>query len=189
MMGVMATTGDDWRRLARLVRDRRGDLGLTQEEVTAAGGPSNSTVRLIEGARRDGYRPAILRSLERALQWERGSVAAVLGGGDPTPLTDEPTLPGGVPPVAAPGPDPMAVRIGEAIAGELRRIADGIAGEIDAARRVGIPDAQIFTDPFERNLWRTELTPEDQRVLAIAALRSVRPRRQNSTNPPIELAG
>jgi hypothetical protein len=188
MMSVMNRT-DDWQRLAACVRDRRSDLGLTQEETAAAGGPSTATLRLIENGRQGGYRPAILRALERALQWERGSVRAILDGGDPAPADDDATLPG-IPPVAAPDPDPMAVRIGQAIADELTRIAAGIQAEVDAARRAGVPDREIFTDPFERNLWLTELTSEHQRVLAVAALRSVRPRRPpNSGNPPIELAG
>jgi hypothetical protein len=135
-------------------------------------------------ARAAGVTPAQL-----AAEGCRPDAAAILAG--LLEAEDEPTLPGGIPPVAA-EPDLIAVRIGEAIAAELRKIADGIRGEVDAGRRAGIPDPEIFTDPFERNLWLTPLTPEDQRVLAIAALRSVRPRRPpNSTtnNPPIELAG
>lgn len=185
---------DDWQRLADDVRLRRGDLGLTQEEVAAAGGLSTATLRLIEGAKQPGYRPRVLRDLERGLQWERGSVRSILDGGDPLPAAEDPTLPGiaPAPAEAAPGPDPIAVRIGEAIADELRKIAAGIQGQIDQRRREGVPEPDIFDDPFERNLWRTELTSEYQRVLAIAALRSVRgSRRPNSDTspPPIELAG
>ena len=60
-MGSM-TVGSDWQRLAAHVRDRRTDLGLTQEDVRFAGGPSVATVRNIEGGAHPSYRPAILRS-------------------------------------------------------------------------------------------------------------------------------
>lgn len=134
-------------------------------------------------ARAAGVTPAQL-----AAEGGRPDAAAILAGLLKT--EDEPTLPG-IPPVAAAGPDPMAVRIGQAIADELRKIADGIQEEIDTERRRGTPEDQIFSDKYERNLWLTELSPEYERVLAIAALRSVRPRRPDSTtnNPPIELAG
>lgn len=199
MMCVMATT-DDWRRLARLVRDRRGDLGMTQEEVTAAGGPSNSTVRLIEGARRPGYRPATLRALERALRWERGSARAVLDGGDPLALAgDEPAPPGISPAPAAVtaggAAEAMAAVAAVAGAGEMFEAAERIKREITRRRREGVPENRIFADEFEQNLWSgtgTILTPEDQRVLAIVWLRMTRPRRPpdiDTTNPPVELAG
>ncbi len=75
----------DWERLAEFARERRDELGLTQEDVRAAGGPSTASIRLIEGALQHAYQPATLRDLERALQWERGSVARILAGGDPVP--------------------------------------------------------------------------------------------------------
>ena len=190
MMGVMATT-DDWRRLARFARDRRGDLRLTQGEVSASGGPSISTLRLIEGALQpSGFRPAILRALERALQWERGSVRAVLDGGDPTPLTagDEPARPGGSPAVAA--PDPGRVARGHEVRDELEDIATGIAAEISARRRQGWPEADIFSNQFERSIWLTALASERDRILTIASLRQTRPHRNpQDSNPPVELAG
>lgn len=199
MMGVMATT-DDWRRLARLARDRRGDLRLTQGEVSASGGPSISTLRLIEGALQpSGFRPAILRALERALQWEPGSVRAVLDGGDPTPITgDDPTLPGISPApaavTAAGGADAIARIQAGTFAGEMFEAAEGIKREIARRRREGVPEDRIFADEFEQELWSgtgTILTPEDQRVLAIVWLRMTRPRRppNSDTSPPLERAG
>jgi hypothetical protein len=80
------TAGKDWHRLAESVRERRVELGMTQEEARAAGGPSTATMRLIEGALQESYQASTLRDLERALQWQRGSVRMVLAGGDPVPL-------------------------------------------------------------------------------------------------------
>jgi hypothetical protein len=146
-------------------------------------------------ARAAGVTPAQL-----AAEGCRPDAAAVLA--DLLAADDEPTLAGILPAPAA--TDPLTVRIGQAIADEMTRIrgeevavrlteiAAEIRDYIAARREDGIPEREIFEDKFERNLWLTELTPEDQRVLAIAALRSVRPRRPNSDTsppPPIELAG
>jgi transcriptional regulator with XRE-family HTH domain len=191
------TESDDWQRLARHARDRRGDLGLTQAEAAAAGGLSISTLRLIEGGRQAGYRPAILRALERGLQWERGSVRAILAGGGPVPAgEDEPTLPG-IPPASAPA-DEMA-RVGaEKFADEMYALAAGIRGEIDGARREGTPENRIFENPSEQDVWSGAglPPPEDQRILAIAWLRAVRLRAARpgrpaagDADPPAELAG
>ncbi|WP_067483848.1 hypothetical protein [Actinomadura hibisca] len=75
--------GNDWPRLARFVLERRNELGLKQEEVRQAGGPSTATLRNIEGASQASYKPHILAGLERALQWKTGSVQAILSGGEP----------------------------------------------------------------------------------------------------------
>lgn len=77
----------DWDRLAEFVRERRVELGMTQEDARAAGGPSTATMRLIEGALQHSYQPATLRDLEKALRWERGSAARILAGGEPVRLS------------------------------------------------------------------------------------------------------
>lgn len=76
-------TDKDWKRLADAVRQRRDELGMTQEEVAAAGGPSTATMRLLEGALGTSYRSRTFTQLERALAWTRGTVRHVLDGGDP----------------------------------------------------------------------------------------------------------
>ncbi len=73
----------DWKRLAGYVRERRDELGLTQEQVAAAGGPSTATLRLIETSAQSEYRAKSLRQLEDALRWRSGSVRAILAGGEP----------------------------------------------------------------------------------------------------------
>jgi transcriptional regulator with XRE-family HTH domain len=74
----------NWSRLGQLIKERRVDLGLTQAEVSSAGGPSPATLYLLEHGRREYYRPQILRRLERALNWRAGSVNKVLTGDQPT---------------------------------------------------------------------------------------------------------
>jgi hypothetical protein len=77
---------EDWQRLAEHVVSRRVSLGLTQQDVRAAGGPSTATMRLIEGALQTTYKDMVIGRLEKALNWGPGSVRSILAGGDPTPL-------------------------------------------------------------------------------------------------------
>lgn len=100
-------TNPDWKRLAAAVTARRTALGLTQTDVAAAGGPSMASMRLIEGALQASYRPGTLAGLERVLQWQPGSITAILNGGTPTPI-------------APPTPQPRPA----GAEAELRAIAD-----------------------------------------------------------------
>lgn len=90
-------TGKDWDRLAEYVRERRTELGITQEDVRHAGGPSTATMRLIEGALQEAYQPSILARLERALRWQPRSVQRILGGGEPAPLDEAAPQPPAIP--------------------------------------------------------------------------------------------
>ncbi|MEV0945370.1 helix-turn-helix domain-containing protein [Rhodococcus sp. NPDC049939] len=73
-------------RFGQLVHKRRRFLNLTQDQVTAAGGPSDAAQTRAENG--TGPDPSIetLRKLDTALQWVPGSAARALEGGDPTPL-------------------------------------------------------------------------------------------------------
>jgi hypothetical protein len=89
MVGV-TNPDPDWTRLARHVAQRRTQLGLTQSQVQAAGGPSSATIRNIEPVTQTNYRKDILASLERALRWPPGAVDRILAGDEPHP-TGQPT--------------------------------------------------------------------------------------------------
>ena len=180
---------DDWERLAMMVRERRyDDLGMTQEQVAAAGGPSTATQRMIEGARQHRYHLSTLRRLEDALGWEHGSVRRVLAGGDPAPAPPAVTAHAGLAAAEATAtaaatvtePDALT-RLGLEITGVYRGIQDEVWREILAARGAGTPETGIFTDRAEQGLWDLPSISEDDRALSIAALRSMRPRR--SSNP------
>lgn len=78
----------DFPRLSRYVRERRQQLDLRQDEVDAAGGPSDTLVSQIE---RDEWHPterytSTLRKLDVGLQWQPGSARRILEGGEPQPL-------------------------------------------------------------------------------------------------------
>lgn len=85
---VFSDVEPDWRAYGRAVTERRSALGLTQEQLTAMGGPSTATLRLIEGALQDNYRSHTLYSLDRALGWSPGSHLSVLAGREPHVLVD-----------------------------------------------------------------------------------------------------
>src|SRR5207248_2194965 len=70
-----------WEDLGVAVRDRRTALGMTQGEVSERGGPSVETLRAIENNRAGRLSPRMRRALERVLEWESGSVDAVIDGG------------------------------------------------------------------------------------------------------------
>lgn len=78
------------RLLAEVVRRRRERLGITQEDVVRVGGPSIGTMRTIENAQADSFRPKTLRSLDVALGWEPGASQLLLGGfADPAMSIDK----------------------------------------------------------------------------------------------------
>ncbi|WP_204815294.1 helix-turn-helix domain-containing protein [Mycobacterium riyadhense] len=72
-----------WERLADEVRLRRKQLKLTQLDVAERGGLSVATVRAVETNRSGRLSRRLRRALERALEWQDGSVDAVLTGGPP----------------------------------------------------------------------------------------------------------
>lgn len=74
------TASENWAALAAAVKDRRAALELSRDQITALGGPSDYSVARIERGEPGPYRPKTLTQLERALGWESGKVAKLLGG-------------------------------------------------------------------------------------------------------------
>jgi hypothetical protein len=76
---------DPYTRLDEAMRLRRLTLGMkTWRELAQAAGISYETLRAL---RNGEGRPAdaTVHGLERALQWEAGSIEGILAGGDPRP--------------------------------------------------------------------------------------------------------
>jgi len=71
----------DWEALAKAVRARRADLGLSQGAVAAAGGPSDLVISRVENNEEPRPRLDTLRKLDRGLRWEPGTSEAFLAGG------------------------------------------------------------------------------------------------------------
>ncbi|SOJ57064.1 hypothetical protein MSIMFB_04542 [Mycobacterium simulans] len=76
-----------WEQLADEVRLRRKQLKLTQPELAERGGLSVATVRAVETNRSGRLSRRLRRALERALEWQDGSVDAVLDGSPPRTVT------------------------------------------------------------------------------------------------------
>lgn len=79
--------------LARWIRDRRTQLGLTRADAAAGGPLTQVTWRSLESGQRPNIRPSTRRALERALRWPPGSLDAALVSGRPPVWTPSP--PGG----------------------------------------------------------------------------------------------
>ncbi|MFC9892142.1 helix-turn-helix domain-containing protein [Nocardia sp. NPDC127579] len=77
-------------RLGQAVKSRRLELGLTQQEVAQAGGPSDTTQTGIEKGVAKSVSPSTLRKLDAALGWAVGSSKEILDGGEPTTLRHAP---------------------------------------------------------------------------------------------------
>lgn len=73
-------------RFGQIVLARRKALGLTQLEVDADGGPSNTKQTEIEAGELPSLFPNMAKKLDAGLQWEKGSAQRTWLGGDPTPL-------------------------------------------------------------------------------------------------------
>lgn len=86
----MAVTQDAIDRLGRYVLARREDLGLSQEDIAAAGGPSTTTLSKLELGKSKEPIARTLRLLDKALFWEPGSAENVLRGGEPEATSDSP---------------------------------------------------------------------------------------------------
>lgn len=76
-------------RLAEAVLARRAELEVTQLEVWQAGGPSNTTLTLIEKGGMHSLNRTTARKLDEGLKWEAGSARRVWEGGQPTPLVSD----------------------------------------------------------------------------------------------------
>jgi hypothetical protein len=79
-LDLSKTRGDtlDWKAVADCVVARRNWLGMSQFDVLKAGGPSEQTMRRIEGCQRFTYEPRTLARLERALGWKPNTITAIL---------------------------------------------------------------------------------------------------------------
>lgn len=76
-------------RLDALMDERRLDLGLTWRDVAQRAGISYEAIRSLRTGTTD-MRSLTLRKLDKALEWQPGSAARVLTGGDPSPLDPQP---------------------------------------------------------------------------------------------------
>lgn len=84
------------------MNDRRGELGMTWDEVAEIAGVTASTL-FRNASNPNGPRTTTRKGIERALRWESGSVDAILAGGNPTNMPDNTPAASGT--VADPDPE------------------------------------------------------------------------------------
>lgn len=77
----MTTTGPD---LAGAISSRREELGLSQAEAARRANVARPTWARWESGAARPY-DSNYGAIERALEWERGSIRAILAGAQPTP--------------------------------------------------------------------------------------------------------
>ena len=81
---AMTAAPEPFIRLAEYIERRITELALEYAEVCRRATISDETLMKIrKGA---SARGSTYRKLEQALQWEQGSIAAILSGGEPTPI-------------------------------------------------------------------------------------------------------
>jgi transcriptional regulator with XRE-family HTH domain len=86
----MDDTRQDLARFGNIVKRRREQLDLQQEDMRHHGGPSSTTMSEIErGLAR--IHPSTLRKLDAGLRWAKGSAAKTLDGGEPEELPEQTT--------------------------------------------------------------------------------------------------
>lgn len=87
---MRAVDADFWPAVGEAVRARREELGLTQVELAQAANVSDTTVRVLETARRTNYRRGNLRAIARALRWPDDALDRIRAGRPPDEELAEP---------------------------------------------------------------------------------------------------
>ena len=148
-------------RLASLMDDRRLELGLRWRDVAEAGGISYEALRDIRNGS-GGIRRLTEHAIDTGLQWEPGTVARILAGGDPAPVRGtRSTAPAPDEPVADPaadaGDDVTGVVVAALFGPVERRIWASIRRHL-AATPAG---SKLFSDPAQAAMWPPDGAPID----------------------------
>ncbi|MCO1574983.1 helix-turn-helix domain-containing protein [Crossiella sp. SN42] len=88
---MLRGTIEQSQRLAAAVRARREERGWTQADVVARGSVSLASVQVVEAGTRTSFQNKTVNGLEQGLGWAPGSVRAVLAGGAPQLLEENPS--------------------------------------------------------------------------------------------------
>ncbi|MBG0814180.1 hypothetical protein [Planomonospora sp. ID82291] len=130
------------RRLARLMTERRDELGLYWNDVAERAGLTKEGLRSVRGGV-GTMRPPTKRGIETALRWTRGSVDRILEGGSPVTLEAETAVRAAAPPAArmpSPSDDTVLGALGaEVDAGILR-------SQLGALREAGLRTGRTLGD-------------------------------------------
>ncbi len=130
-----------WQDLADAVRQRRHQLGLTQQQVSERGAVSLPSVQNVERGQPHTYRDRTLIGLARALDWKLDAASRILDGADPATL--------------------------EAATRKINARLDQVAADIAAAS--GEPaDVNLDGDQWELSIHTVDGRPPDAEALRLA---------------------
>jgi len=163
-----------WERLGVEVRRRRKQLNMSQPAMAERGGLSVSTIRNIENNRAGRLSRRMRQALERAVEWEPGSVDAVLAGGAATPVR-KPTVP--VPTTRPDQQTPAATAERFAIARALlkvRRLVIQHHDEMPGHEALDADLASAARETEEALIWMLPWLADDERAEAIHILAELR---------------
>lgn len=167
-----------WERLGEEVRLRRKQLKLTQSDVAERGGLSVATIRAVETNRAGRLSPRLRRALERAIDWEAGSIDAVLEGRPPRVRGPGPVAAG---PLGGPGREAAASAAAErfAMAERLIKMRAAFADHRDSMPE---PARTAMEEQFmaaareieEAMIWMLPWLADEERAAAIRILAALR---------------
>lgn len=166
-----------WERLADEVLRRRKQLKLTQPDVAQRGGLSVATVRAVETNRSGRLSRRLRRALEQALDWQDGSVDAVLEGKSAQVVTAA----GAPPPLGADTARAAAERF--AVAQRLVKMRQAFLAhrnDMSEAARTAMEEefSAASRETEEALIWMLPWLGDDERTEAIrilAELKEIRP--------------
>lgn len=72
-----------WGYVASIINERLAELAWTQKELERRSGVSDTTLRNLQHARADNYRPAVLAAVSRALGWPPDALERISHGATP----------------------------------------------------------------------------------------------------------
>ncbi|MBK3630400.1 hypothetical protein JHN59_37510 [Streptomyces sp. MBT49] len=145
----MTAAPDPRIRLAQYIERRISALALEYAEVCRRADISDETLSKVRKGMR--ARSSTYTKLERALNWERGSIGAILDGGEPTPL-DAP--PGRAPAARAPDAPPLERELALAqrlLAATIREMQLSPEEADEVWRRVRLEIEVTHRSPREEN--------------------------------------
>lgn len=114
-------------RFGQIVLERRHELGLTQDDVTARGGPSDTLLSQIEAGQWVVGSPSTFKKLDKALDWKDGSARLAFNEGEALPMEGAPL---------SPAPDPTAVSALATLA-DLAMLREELLGRIERLEAKG----------------------------------------------------
>lgn len=91
----MTKSDERWERAAKVLAARRVQLDPAYKNLTAFGrdtGVTYKTLQRAEAGTPHNFSSGTLLELDRAYRYQPGSTEALLSGGDPTPIPEEPPM-------------------------------------------------------------------------------------------------